>query len=57
MTDPIADLRKHLEMLPLWRDPAFKWSIRTTYVLSGRLRYETKARDAEHIASVDELAR
>jgi hypothetical protein len=56
MTDDLAGLRKHLDMLPLWRDPSFRWSIRTTYVLSGRLeRYDTKAHDAEPIASVEEL--
>lgn len=57
MTDAIIDdLRKHLDMVPLWRDPSFNWSIRTIYVLSGRLeRYETRAGDAEPIASVEEL--
>ena len=52
--DAIAGLRKHLNMIPLWRDPCFHWSTRTSYILSGRLeRYETQARDAEPIASVE----
>jgi hypothetical protein len=56
VTDPIDGLRRHLDMIPLWRDPSFNWSIRTGYVLSGRLeRYVPRARDAEPIASVEEL--